>query len=147
MALQAAVERLTKEKKKRNSSGTKTNEKDRSTKKQKTKGKNQNPPKPKWMSQRPTDEDLHKPQRWNGSEWWYCHPDTGGKCNGVYRRHKPSQCEGRAFKGRFGKAKEAADREEDTPTQDTGKKLKVAEALTTIVNGDSDENSSDGYES
>ena len=147
MALQAAVYKLTKDKKKRRGFESKPIDKDQSFKKQKNKNRSQNPPKPSWMSQRPPEEDLHKPQKWNGNEWWYCHPDTGGKCNGVYRRHKPSQCEGRASKGRFGNAKRAADQEGDAPVKDTGKKLKVAEALTTIVNTDTDGNSSDGYES
>ena len=145
MALQAAVDKLTKDKKKRKASGPKAIDKDRSNKKPRNKSRSQNPPKPSWMNQRPAEEDLHKPQKWNGSDWWYCHPDTGGKCNGVYRRHKPSQCEGRAFKGRFSNAKEAAGQESNTPDKDTGKKLKVAEALTTIVNSETDGDSSDGY--
>ena len=60
--------------------------------------------KPKWFSERPKTADLHKSREWNGKTWWYCHPDTGGKCDGKYRLHKPSQCQGKGF--RFTKAKE-----------------------------------------
>ena len=28
--------------------------------------------------------------------WYYCHKDTGGKCDGRWRQHKPSQCRGKA---------------------------------------------------
>ena len=48
--------------------------------------------KPTWMFQKPKDADLRKPREWNGSKWHYCSPETGGKCNGVYRIHKPSEC-------------------------------------------------------
>ena len=150
LALQAAVDRLTKSKKsKRKSTESPKAEKERNSKRRSTKqkGRTQNPPKPSWMSERPSEDELHKPRKWNGSDWWYCHPDTGGKCQGVYRRHKPAQCEGRAFKGRFSNANQATENGKDTKTQNDEKRLKVAEALTTIVNSDSDEQTSGGYES
>ena len=142
MALQAAVDNLTKRKKKRHEHEST----ERDTKKQFTKKKKQNPQKPNWMNQRPPEDELNKPRKWNGNEWWYCHPDTGGKCDGQYRRHKPSECEGRAFRGRFGNAKRAPKETDGTP-KDNDKRLKVAEALTTVVNDHDDENTSDGYES
>ena len=61
--------------------------------------------KPKWFSERPKTADLHKSREWNGKTWWYCHPDTGGKCDGQYRLHKPSQCQGKGY--RFAKTKES----------------------------------------
>ena len=42
--------------------------------------KKQQKEKPKWMFQHPKDEVLKKPRKWNGIKWWYCSPDTGGKC-------------------------------------------------------------------
>ena len=98
------------------------------------------------MTQRPPEDELHKPRMWNGNDWWYCHPDTGGKCDGQYRRHKPADCEGRAFKGRFGNSKRSAKEPTETSKVDD-KRLKVAEALTTLVDDHDDENTSDGYES
>ena len=41
--------------------------------------------KPKWFSKRPSKDDLHKPKEWKGKQWHYCHPDTGRKCEGVWR--------------------------------------------------------------
>ena len=63
-------------------------------------GENQNPKrakvqKPAWMFQRPKEADLRKPREWNGSTWHYCSPETGGKCKGLYRIHKPSKCRSR----------------------------------------------------
>lgn len=48
--------------------------------------------KPAWFFKKPKEADLHKPREWNGYTWHYCSPETGGKCNGVYRIHKPSEC-------------------------------------------------------
>ena len=84
MALQAAVESLTKNKRKRREYADEENGSSRSTKKQsgKAKGKKQNPPKPSWMFRRPPEDELLKPRKWNGNDWWYCHQDTGGRCDG-----------------------------------------------------------------
>ena len=94
--------------------------------------------KPSWMFQKPRDQDMKKPRTWNGSQWWYCHPDTGGKCDGVYRIHKPHQCRGAAKKRSF-------------PTEtatDTGgsnaQALKLAKAMATIVHSDATETDSEG---
>ena len=76
----------------------------------------------------------------------FCNPDTGGKCDGKYRRHKPQDCEGRAFKGKFNNKRKGAE-EKDSTTQNTEERLKVAEALETVVNNESDGSLSDGYES
>ena len=32
-----------------------------------------------------------------GKKFWWCSSETRGKCNGVLRRHKPSECKGAAF--------------------------------------------------
>ena len=55
-------------------------------------------PKPSWFDQRPNNADLRKSRKWNGKTWWYCHPDTGGKCEGKHRLHKPAECKGTSFK-------------------------------------------------
>ena len=53
--------------------------------------------KPSWFSIKPKEDELRKPKFWNNRNWWYCSPKTGGKCNGKYRVHKPSECEGKAY--------------------------------------------------
>ena len=39
-------------------------------------------------------KDIHKPVTIDGREWYWCSPERGGKCSGVLRRHKPSECKG-----------------------------------------------------
>ena len=62
------------------------------------KAKNDGNTKPKWFTKRPQKDDLHKSKEWKGKQWYYCHPDTGGKCEGVWRQHKPSQCKGKGYR-------------------------------------------------
>lgn len=54
--------------------------------------------KPEWFNSRPSDGNLNAPKEWNGKMWHYCHKDTGGKCDGVWRQHLPSECKGKAHK-------------------------------------------------
>ena len=153
LSLQAEVEKL-KRGNKRKSNTKKEKNDNQNTKKSR---RQETPVKPEWMKERPAEEDLKKPRQWNGSEWWYCHPETGGKCDGQYRRHKPSQCEGRAFRRNTPNKKLRANVNNKNKTDHRNKnddandkrKLKVSEALNTIIDHQSDENgsSSDGYES
>ena len=39
-------------------------------------------------------KDITKPVTIDGKEWWWCCEETGGKCGGVLRRHKPNECKG-----------------------------------------------------
>ena len=86
MALQAEIKKL-KEKKK---AGTPSKDNDSKKKKENEK--------PQWFSKRPSKDKLHKPKEWKGRKWYYCHPDTGGKCDGIWRQHLPSECKGKGFK-------------------------------------------------
>ena len=52
--------------------------------------------KPSWFNKRPKESELSKPREWNGIKWYYCHKDTGGKCEGVWRQHTPATCKGKA---------------------------------------------------
>ena len=147
MALEAAVQKLTR-KRKGNPKGTSTGTKKNKGKKDSNRGGFVHVPKPEWIHERPKDDELHKPKEWNGKTWWYCHPDTGGKCNGEYRRHEPKDCQGRAFKGKKRRNDPNTNKKVDKPNP--GKReLKESEALSTIVDNqetDSD-TSSEGYES
>ena len=90
------------------------------------------------MFQKPKEEDMKKPGAWNGSQWWYCHPDTGGKYNGVYRIHKPHECRGMA-------KKRSLPAETTTDISDSNTQvLKLAKAMSTIVQSDATETISEG---
>ena len=147
MALEAAVERLRQTKRKTTSKGSQDSKSKNKQQGKSSKRQFVNTPKPSWMHERPRESDLLKPKEWNGKKWWFCHPDTGGKCDGEYRRHEPKDCQGRAFKGKRHKKSSGEDKEASTPIP--GKReMKVSEALSTIVdNHETDSDSESGYES
>jgi hypothetical protein len=96
------------------------------------------PEKPKWMSEKPKEENLKKSKSWNGKDWWYCSPETGGKCDGHWRVHQPSKCEGRSHK--FSGEKHHKD---DAKGKSSSKKLKLAHAISAIQDGSDTEHDSD----
>jgi hypothetical protein len=84
--------------------------------------------KPAWLKQnlKPSNADLRKPKNWNGRDWWWCGPETGGKCNpGQYRAHKPSECRGHA-----GNKKRKTDHKGGS-----NKKVVIKEAIDTTLEG------------
>jgi hypothetical protein len=66
-------------------------------------------------------KDINKPVKIDGKEWWWCSKETGGKCTGVLRRHKPSACEGLAAKP---SAEKKSKREDEAP-EEKKKRLKI----------------------
>jgi hypothetical protein len=123
LALQAKVAQLSKRKPNGNS-----------TRDPKGKGK---PPekgsgasaKPAWMDKAPPSDDMKipfKPREWKSKPWYYCCKQTGGKCAGVWRVHKPTDCKGKAHvytPDASGQPKKKTKYNGDTP-----RKLKLAEA-------------------
>jgi hypothetical protein len=98
---------------------------------------------PSWFNKEPASSDLHKPKFWKGKEWWWCSPKTGGKCTGQHRRHKPSACEGKAFKFATPYVKTTTDGAKPTENKNEKQKLKLAKALKAravqpMFEGDSD---------
>ena len=141
LALQTEVQSLKKMAKKAKTGNDKKKPFDRNKGKSKDKkkenGKNTRPPLPDWFEIEPKKADLFRPRIWNKKEWYWCHPDTGGKCHGIYRRHKPKQCEGKAFKpGSPIKRKEGPSGKED-------RKLKMAKALEVIAKSQEDDTDSE----
>jgi hypothetical protein len=63
--------------------------------------------KPEWLEKHiaPKGTNMKDPKTWNKKEWWWCSKETGGKCTGHWRIHKPKECKGREF--RFSKSQEA----------------------------------------
>lgn len=80
------------------------------------------------MTEEPAESELKKPRHWNGKDWWWCSSKTGGKCNGHYRVHKPSQCKGIT-------QKKSADKKRDGSKDDVEakKKLKISKALEALI--------------
>ena len=76
--------------------------------------------------------DPTKPVKIDGKDWWWCSKETGGKCSGVLRRHKPDTCKGIAAAG-----PPAKKRTSDNAT-DKKKRLKL-KASETILDGGADD--------
>lgn len=75
--------------------------------------------------------DISKPITINGKQWWWCCPENGGKCGGVLRRHKPSECQGLGgVENPFKKQRRNDEKNEGKP------ELKIQEALaqSTLIN-------------
>ena len=81
---------------------------------------------------------------WGGKQWWYCHKDTGGKCEGEYRRHKPNVCNGQARK--VSEIKKGT-RKSVNKTEGEGKKLKMSEALAVVIESDATDSDESAYDS
>ena len=94
LALQSQIKKLKKER----DGNKKSKERSTSTKQ-----------KPEWFDKRPKKSELKEPRMWNGKPWYYCHPDTGGKCDGKHRLHHPSKCQGTKY--RFAKSEAGAKHE------------------------------------
>ena len=139
LALEAKIAKLSKTTRKSIPKRKKKSSEDEGDKvRSSTNKKSKTSDKPQWMFQRPRDEDLRKPRTWNGSQWWYCHPDTGGKYSGVYRVHKPHKCRGTA-------KKRSPTAVTNAETGGTGAQaLKLAKAMSTIVHSDATETVSEG---
>ena len=135
MALQAELRKL----KKGKEEGRK--------KKQYTKGKQSDAnTKPKWFTKRPSKDDLHKPKEWKGRKWYYCHPDTGGKCDGVWRQHLPSECKEKEYKftkkpTTNPKRKDDKQKNEQSKKQRTMKLERALQAAQATAEPDEDEQS------
>ena len=83
--------------------------------------------KPSWFFKEPKDDELRKPKMWNDKSWYFCSPKTGGKCDGQYRRHKPTDCEGKAHKF-VPKSSSDNKRKASDGKSSEDKKLKLAKA-------------------
>ncbi len=141
LALQAELrqvsKRWNKEKNENKSGGTEPNKKkvDWKDRNADTKKKAE---KPGWMSVKPKEENLRKSKSWNNKDWYWGSSRTGGKCDGHWRVHKPSKCEGKSHK--FSGGKHTADDDKKTGS----KKLKLAHAISAIQDGSEEDPESGG---
>ena len=81
--------------------------------------------------------DIHKPVIIDGKEWYWCCKETGGKCTGALRRHKPAECKGIATDSSSTESKKRSKSGEEAK-----KRLKL-KASETLLNGEGDETDTD----
>ena len=101
-------------------------------------GKTTNKSKKKRVDITRRPRDIHKPVKIEGKNWYWCSKETGGKCTGVLRRHKPSECKGISNSSN---SSIGSKRSGSSMSSDSSKKLKL-KAKETLVEGEA-ENSAD----
>ena len=79
------------------------------------------------MFVKPFETYLHKPRECNVMLWYFCGPETGGKCKGCYQSHQHSK-----FKGTTRKSKK---QKGDEPKNNLGNKVTINEAVEEIHGG------------
>jgi hypothetical protein len=64
-------------------------------------------PDPDWLvkniKRTPADKVAHHKR----SPWYWCSPETGGKCEGCWHKHKPKECKGTAWKASVAPAEDS----------------------------------------
>ena len=133
LALQAevkAMKRATKNGKKRKENTKKRRDEQEKVDKAPKDEKNR---KPKWFFKEPNQSDLYKPRKCNSKDWYFCGPASGGKCDGQYRVHKASACQGKAH--RFDESKKKTRFEDESPSKKS-KTIKPAKSLAATIEED-----------
>ena len=100
--------------------------------------------KPKWFFKEPNQADIYKPRKWNSKDWYFCGPASGGKCDGQYRVHKASACQGKAH--RFDESKKKTRFEDESPSKKS-KRIKPAKSLAATIEEDRSDISNSDTES
>jgi hypothetical protein len=63
------------------------------------KKRNVKKPRPNWLANHEPPKDkskLFRFREWNNIKWYWCSPETKGKCKGNWRMHPPKDCQGTA---------------------------------------------------
>ena len=56
--------------------------------------------KPSWLTKHIPPNTPKSTKEWRGYTYYWCHKDSGGKCKGAWRAHKPEDCKGMSGKKR-----------------------------------------------
>lgn len=84
---------------------------------------------PEWLANHtpPDASEMKQPKKWKDKDFYWCSKKTGGKCNGKWRRHKPSECKGIAHLKNGGDKKRKDAKEKKDKRQK--KKAKLVSAM------------------
>jgi hypothetical protein len=105
------------------------------------KEKHEKKEKPEWLQDhcKPQKSSMQKYRTWNGSKWYWCDPETGGKCDGKWRTHKPKDCKGLATKA----GKDQKEKKRTSGTKRKADALKLATVNETLVSEQQDSEQED----
>ena len=87
---------------------------------EKKKKKKRKSMKPDWLFKNERPNDVNETRTWKDNKYYFCCTETGGKCNGMWRVHVPTECKGKGYL-----------RNEDE--ENKKKKLKLSKAYNAIV--------------
>ena len=101
--------------------------------------------KPTWLKKHtpPEESSITKPRRWGTTSWYWCCKETGGKCGGKWRVHKPSECKGLGLKRKGEKEKPKTEKPDKKKKKSGAPKMKLAEAYKTIMEAQKESDKSD----
>jgi hypothetical protein len=85
---------------------------------------------PPWLANNEKPSPLTKTMHHRNKAWHWCAVETGGKCDGRWRVHKPSECKGTAGRG--------GGRTESVSNKGSSNELKLMKVLNAVI-GDDDE--------
>jgi hypothetical protein len=90
--------------------------------------------KPEWFDKPPPKAAMTTPKYWKEKPWYWCSSDTGGQCEGAWRCHKPSECQGKAFRFKRDEEDPARNKRKTEKTGNNNKrKLKLTKAMSAAV--------------
>ena len=100
-------------------------------------------PDPAWLASDTKPDPIDKVMTHKGKSWHYCCQENGGKCEGKWRVHKPSECKGTAGTkrikgrqdGRSGAEEAGGGGSQDGGNANDAKRMKIMEALTDAMVG------------
>jgi hypothetical protein len=118
LAMQVQLNRLTSKKSDKGDSKAKGDGKGKSSKKPKAR---EIVADPEWLAKNIKPDSAHKTMMHKGSPWHWCSQESGGKCGGKWRKHKPEECKGISKRELEGKS-----------NGEDPKKLKMAKALQAV---------------
>jgi len=85
---------------------------------------------PKWLKNNERPSKLSETRKWKNNVYYFCCKETGGKCEGNWRTHKPKKCEGKARQKR--PQKKGGGSTDDNEER----RLKIAKAMSARIDGE-----------
>jgi hypothetical protein len=76
---------------------------------------------PDWLTKKTKPNPTSKIMKHKGAPWYWCCNETGGKCGGKWRKHKPTECKGTAKARRQSEWWTTTENCESTPSHCTGR--------------------------
>jgi hypothetical protein len=99
-------------------------------------------PDPAWLANDTKPDPIDKVMTNKGKNWHFCCQENGGKCDGKWRVHKPSECKGTAVAKRAKAKQDGRNTTEGAGggggqdgDPDDSKRMKIMEALTGAMEG------------